>query len=93
MVLCANKNPKKSLWTDNKTGRHYMHQYAQEHSQKVPVLKLNNGTLVVESNYFHNVSNAISATQQREKNCVIYATKLIFLKKYLGLNLVQVAQY
>lgn len=27
--------------------------------KNVPVLKLNNGTLVVESNYFHNVSNAI----------------------------------
>ena len=27
--------------------------------KNVPVLKLNNGTLVVESNYFYNVSDAI----------------------------------
>lgn len=38
--------------------------YAQE--QNVPVLKLNNGTLVVESNYFHNVSNTISGTKQAQ---------------------------
>lgn len=36
----------------------------------VPVLKLNNGTLIVESNYFHNVSNAVSVKQQTPVSAV-----------------------
>lgn len=40
-----------------------MHVCASSVWQTVPVLKLNNWTLVVESDYFHNVSNAIPVAQ------------------------------
>lgn len=51
--------------------------------QNVPVLKLNNGTLVVESNYFHDVSDAISGTQRTGGIFFNFRIQLKFVK-YLG---------
>lgn len=37
---------------------------------KVPVLKLNDGTLVVEADHFHDVPDAIPVKESRGRDCV-----------------------
>ncbi len=53
----------------------------------VPVLKLNYGTLVVESDYFHNVSNAISVKKSKDQSHLCSSPIQLMSVKYSGLKL------